>query len=219
MTDELDERLALASALRDLNHAFVGHHGDPIAMRDLAARVSTEVEALLAAPRRDRLALMRAAREAAVAAADGGEITFFGDRPQSGFEDRAVAGRANPTSIEFDVAYEDDEVIAAFTLRRAFEGAPGRAHGGMVAAAFDDITGWVIGQLREPAFTGELTVRFVAPVPVDTRLVVRTRLVERERRKLFITAEMTAGDQTVATCKAIYITVDPSVFAGAPDPR
>ena len=41
----------------------------------------------------------------------------------------------------------------------------------------------------------------------------------RDGRKLFITAEAKDGEQIVATCKATYITVDPSRFAGAPDPR
>ena len=104
-------------------------------------------------------------------------------------------------------------------LGRAFEGAPGRAHGGIVAAAFDDVTGFVIGQLREPAFTGELTVRYLAPVPVDEPLVMRARLDGRERRKLFISADAYHGDLLVATCHAIYIKVDATQFAGFPDPR
>ena len=81
------------------------------------------------------------------------------------------------------------------------------------------MTGFVIGKLQEPAFTGELTVRYVAPVPVEETLEIRARLDGRERRKLFISAEMHAGEVLVATCRAIYITVDPSRFAGAPDPR
>jgi hypothetical protein len=80
------------------------------------------------------------------------------------------------TSIELDVRYDDDEVVADVVLQRAFEGAPGRAHGGIVAAAFDDVTGFVIGMLQEPAFTGELTVRYLAPVPVDEHLEIRARL-------------------------------------------
>ena len=148
-----------------------------------------------------------------------------GNRPDAsvlggrGFEDRAVGGRSNPTSVELEVRYDNDDVVADVVLRRAFEGAPGRAHGGIVAAAFDDVTGFVIGQLQEPAFTGELTVRYLAPVPVDETLQIRARLDGRERRKLFISAELRAGDAVVATCRAIYITVDPSLFAGAPDPR
>ena len=137
----------------------------------------------------------------------------------AGFSDRAVGGTANPTSVELDVRFEGDEVVAQVLLRQAFEGAPGRAHGGIVAAAFDDVTGFVIGNIREPAFTGELTVRYVAPVPVNEPLEMRARLAGRERRKLFITAECHHGEQLVATCRATYITVDPSRFARAPDPR
>ena len=130
-----------------------------------------------------------------------------------------VGGNANPTSVELAVQFEGDEVIAHFVLRRAFEGAPGRAHGGIVAAAFDDVTGFVIGRLQEPAFTGELTVRYLAAVPVDQALEIRARLDGRERRKLFISAELYNGDDVVATCRATYITVELSRFAGAPDPR
>ena len=148
-----------------------------------------------------------------------GEQSFPTMTAGSGFADRAVGGAANPTSVDVDVRFEGEEVIARVVLRRAFEGAPGRAHGGIVAAVFDDVTGFVIGKLREPAFTGELTVRYVKPVPIETPLEMRARLVDRERRKLFITAECRDGDEIVATCKAIYITVDPSRFAGFPDPR
>jgi hypothetical protein len=53
--------------------------------------------------------------------------------------------------------------------------------------------------------------------PVQRRR--RARLDGRERRKLFISAEARAGDTVVAACHAIYITVDPTRFAGFPDPR
>ena len=92
----------------------------------------------------------------------------------SGFGDRAVAGNANPTSVDVDVEFEDVDVVGRFVLGRAFEGAPGRAHGGMVAAVFDDVTGYIIGRLREPAFTGELTVRYEKPVPIETPLEMRS---------------------------------------------
>ena len=154
-------------------------------MRALAAITDTAHELHAAGRRdaaRDRLALMRNRPDGSV----------LGGR---GFEDRAVGGTSNPTSIELEVRYDDDEVVADVVLRRAFEGAPGRAHGGIVAAAFDDVTGFVIGKLQEPAFTGELTVRYLAPVPVEETLEIRARLDGRERRKLFISAEMHAGEE------------------------
>jgi acyl-coenzyme A thioesterase PaaI-like protein len=203
-------RLEAAAALRDLIHTFAAHDGYDDEMHALAVAARVHANALGASAKRDRLALMRAR------VAEGG---FPAGPGESGFADRAVGGGANPTGVELDVRFEGDEVVADVVLRRAFEGAPGRAHGGIVAAAFDDVTGFVIGMLREPAFTGELTVRYVAPVPVDETLVMRARLDGRERRKLFISAEAHAGEQLVATCRAIYITVEPSKVAGAPDPR
>ena len=205
-----DARFAASNALRDLIHAFTAHDADDGAFHALAAIARKQTAELTEAPLRDRLALMRGAV---------GESGLPGLASNSGFEDRAVGGRSNPTGVELSVQYDGDEVVADVVLRKAFEGAPGRAHGGIVAAAFDDVTGFVIGMMHEPAFTGELTVRYVAPVPVDETLVMRARLDGRERRKLFISAEAHAGTTLVATCHAIYITVDPKRFAGAPDPR
>ena len=204
MTEE--QRFVVAAHLRALNHAFITREPDDDALTELADTSAALTRRLEQAGLRDRVALMRS-------------------RPvgqpfsELGFEDRAVGGLANPTSIEMTVRFDEDEVVAELVLRRAFEGAPGRAHGGIVAAAFDDVTGFVIGQLQEPAFTGELTVRYVAPVPVDTPLEIRARLDGRERRKLFISAEARADGEVVATCKAIYITVDPAHFASFGDPR
>jgi acyl-coenzyme A thioesterase PaaI-like protein len=202
-----ETRMAAAASLRALSHAFAAHDADDDALAAIADTAHELTRRIATTPLRDRLALMRSRPDTSV----------LGGR---GFEDRAVAGTSNPTSIELEVRYdENDEVVAKVLLRRAFEGAPGRAHGGIVAAAFDDVTGFVIGKLQEPAFTGELTVRYLAPVPVDETLEMRARLDGRERRKLFISGEARAGDTVVATCRAIYITVDPSLFAGSPDPR
>jgi acyl-coenzyme A thioesterase PaaI-like protein len=210
-TDEA--RAEAAAALRDLIHAFAAHDADDAELRAIASTAASATTQLERAPLRDRMALMRKA------VAAGTEPSFPAMTAGSGFSDRAVGGQTNPTSVDVETRFEGEEVVATVVLRAAFEGAPGRAHGGIVAAAFDDVTGFVIGMLREPAFTGELTVRYVKPVPVNTPLEMRARLRDRERRKLFIEAECHDGDELVATCKAIYITVDPTRFAGAPDPR
>jgi acyl-coenzyme A thioesterase PaaI-like protein len=199
-------RQAAAASLRALSHAFAAHELADDELSSLADTADELTRRADQSPRRDRLALMQNRPEGQ---ALGGE----------GFEDRAVGGSANPTSVEVMSVRLEGDVVAEVSLRRAFEGAPGRAHGGIVAAVFDDVTGFVIGKLQEPAFTGELTVRYVAPVPVDESLEIRARLDRRERRKLFISAEMRAGEKVVAICHAIYITVDASRFAGAPDPR
>jgi len=201
-----EAREGAAASLRALNHAFAAHDPADDALASIAETANELTLFVNEAPTRDRLALMR----------DSPEGSILGG---SGFEDRAVGGWSNPTGVELEVRFDKGEVIANVVLRRAFEGAPGRAHGGIVAAAFDDVTGCVIGRLQEPAFTGELTVRYLAAVPVDEPLEIRARLDGRERRKLFISAELGTSDAVVARCRAVYITVDLSRFAGAPDPR
>jgi acyl-coenzyme A thioesterase PaaI-like protein len=201
-----EAREAAAVSLRTLSHAFAAHDPDDDELAAIGEAAKEVTLSIRGAPRRDRLALMRNSPEGSIL---GG----------SGFEDRAVGGQSNPTGVDLKVRFDAGEVIADVVLRRAFEGAPGRAHGGIVAAAFDDVTGFVIGNLQQPAFTGELTVRYLAAVPVDEALEIRARLDGRERRKLFISAELRTSEAVVATCRAIYIAVDLSRFAGAPDPR
>ncbi|MFM8238581.1 MAG: PaaI family thioesterase [Actinomycetota bacterium] len=208
-------RLRAATALRALSHAFAASDSAADELELVADAAGSLAARLDAAPRRDRLGLMLAYHEAGGLPAH--ETPGLGGR--AGFDDRAVGGAANPTGVDTEVTFDGDEVVATVVLRAAFEGAPGRAHGGIVAAMFDDITGYVIGVHHTPAFTGELTVRFLAPVPVGVPLAVRARLESRERRKLFITAEARVDDEVIATCRAIYIAVDPGSFRGAPDPR
>jgi len=209
-----ESRVTAAHALRDIVHAFVRSQPAEDAYDEIRTAAEQLVATLDAAPRRDRMALMQSAREK-----HGG--TFPAGAGAGGFNDRAVAGLANPAAVDLSVRPgHGTEVVADVVFRRGFEGPPGRAHGGMIAAVFDDVTGFIIGRIGQPAFTGELTVRYVGPTPIETPLVMTAQLDGQERRKLFISGEVMTADGTVtATCKAIYITIDPSIFAASPDPR
>jgi acyl-coenzyme A thioesterase PaaI-like protein len=123
-------------------------------------------------------------------------------------DDRAVAGPANPTSVDFIARREGDEVVADACFGAAFEGAPGRVHGGMVAAVFDDLVGFILGMVGQPGFTGRLTVEYKAPVPTERPVEFRARLRERAERKLLVEAEVHLGNKLLATCEATMVLVD-----------
>ena len=103
------------------------------------------------------------------------------------------------------------------TLGAAHEGAPGRAHGGIVAGLFDDVFGFVLGVIQRPAFTGELKVRYERPTPLHRPLLCRGRLVSQQGRKLTIDGELIdpdgGADVVVARGVGLFITVDPELFA------
>jgi acyl-coenzyme A thioesterase PaaI-like protein len=125
-----------------------------------------------------------------------------------------VSGRSSPYSLDPDIRREGDEVIATVTLRAAHEGAPARSHGGIVAALFDDVFGFVLAIHQTPGFTGELGIRYEAGTPLHVPLTCRVRLAERQGRKLFMTGELTTDDGTVCVrATATFIAIDPARLA------
>jgi len=70
-----------------------------------------------------------------------------------------------------------DRVVSEHTVPASYHGPPGVAHGGIVATLFDEIScaaaacvvGWFV-------VTGELTVRYERPVPVETPLRWEARI-------------------------------------------
>ena len=107
------------------------------------------------------------------------------------------------------------EAVGQVTLGPAFEGAPGRAHGGIVAALIDETMGLVFSINSTLAFTGRLTVTYRAPTPLGVPLEVRARMAGQSGRKLTVTAELKAGEQLLAQGEGLFIAVDPKHFLGA----
>lgn len=196
-----EARLAAADALRRLGHAIVSHDaGD-----EFFSRVVGAIEGVLpqieASSQRRRLPehMKRGLFEGAPP--DGGRIDHF--------PDCVISGHANPLGVAIVVHRQGDEAVARVTLGPAFEGAPGRAHGGVVAGIFDDVLGNVLTIIEQPAFTAELTIRYLAPTPLGVELEYRGRLVRRDGRKLWIDGECVAPDGTrVAEAAGLFIAID-----------
>jgi len=129
--------------------------------------------------RRDRAALLAAHFDEVFGEVDGGG---FLPTPANPMTDRAVGGTTNPISAGFELEIVGEEAVVRTTLGTAYEGAPGRSHGGMVAALFDNFTAFVLPMAKTAAYTGELTVRYHRPVPIETPLEFRSRIVRADSR-------------------------------------
>ena len=209
MTD--DDAIVLARAragraIRDLGHAFIGRH----ATIDQIDRLSEVLEGISAelwpAPTRSRDDHEFGNRQ---------ETELPQGRFENTFDDRPVSGRSSPWGLDLDLHRHSDEIEALVTLRAAHEGAPNRAHGGVVAALFDDVFGYVLGVINQAAFTGDLYIRYAAPTPLFRELACRVRLDRREGRKLLLSGELTDVEtETVCvTATATFISVDAESFA------
>jgi acyl-coenzyme A thioesterase PaaI-like protein len=224
-------RLAAARALRTLNHTLVAHHLDDAFLAEVTAQAEHFIEQAAHAPPRTHAFFAHgadffAARPSGDADAEaGGEAggDAGGDAGGGGggklpspnvFPDNIVSGPANPMGLDARLVMDGQEAVMTVTLGAACEGAPGRAHGGVVAALLDDTLGMVLSIHRTPAFTGRLALTYRAPTPLGVPLTGRARLTERRARTLTITGELRHGDLLLAEAEGTFIAVDPSHFLG-----
>ncbi len=131
-----------------------------------------------------------------------------GDGPQGHADYSPVIGRANPLSPPLALRVEEDVVIGTVTFGHAYEGPPGHVHGGVVAAAFDELLGATQALSGSPGMTGSLTVDYRAPTPLHTELRLEGTLDRVEGRKIFTTARMYNGEQLCAEASGLFISID-----------
>ena len=206
--DIADARARAAKALREVGHAFVGHHVPIDQVEQLTADLTAWLDRIDRTKVRDRV-IERPTGDWGPPPARGVEMCSFDERP--------VSGRSSPHGLDLRVLRDGDEVVAHVTLGAAHEGAPKRGHGGIVSALFDDVFGFVLTISRQPAFTGQLTVRYEQGVPIHEPLECRVRMTGTEGRKIHMSGELTgsdgAGGRTVHTrATAIFIAIDAEVF-------
>jgi acyl-coenzyme A thioesterase PaaI-like protein len=107
-------------------------------------------------------------------------------------------------------------ILATFDVTEAHQGAPGLAHGGLLACAFDEALGSTVGNLlRRPAVTGKLETDFLKPVPVGSTLHIRSTLDGVAGRKVYVSASgrLDAPDGPVAVrSRGLFVLVDFSHF-------
>lgn len=114
-------------------------------------------------------------------------------------------------------AGEGVSVTAAFTVRTGHQGAPGLAHGGVLAAALDETLGSLNWLQRTIAVTGRLETDFVRPVPVGAELHLEARVTAVHGRKIYCSAtgRIGAPDGVVAVrAQALFIEVRVDHFIG-----
>jgi acyl-coenzyme A thioesterase PaaI-like protein len=206
-----EARVEAAEALRRLGNALVGHHVEDDYLLEMAKMADAMLTEVISGERRVRPVDDMKRYVWGIAPGEGRRVDHF--------PDCVVSGAANPMGLGMSIWRDGDEAVARVRLGHAFEGAPGRAHGGVVAAIFDDVMGIVLTINTTPAFTARLTVSYLAPVPVGVELEFRARQTWREGRKLFMAAEATHEGTVIAEAEGLFIALPPERFGLPPAPE
>ena len=206
MTNE-ERRIRAAKLLRELGHDFVARAFDDEQLDEMTSQLATVLDvAKRGEPRVRTFSSDRSSFASMIPEGRSGEKHQL-------FLDSIVSGGANPMGLNASVWREGDVAVMEVALGRAFEGAPGRAHGGVIAALLDETMG-VVHVLNEAlAYTAQLDITYIAPTPIGETITARAWLARREGRKLYIDASLHSGDVKLASATALFIAIDPATFA------
>lgn len=109
-------------------------------------------------------------------------------------------------------------VTGQFTVTEDHQGAPGLAHGGLLASAFDEVLGSLTWLLGTPAVTGRLETDFRRPVPVGSVLFIDAHVLGVAGRKIYTRADgrLDRPDGPLAlTAGAVFVAVPIEHFRSA----
>lgn len=102
----------------------------------------------------------------------------------------ACCGPDNPCRLNLVIrAGEGIDVCGTVTIAERQQGAPGRAHGGILAMIMDEVLGSVNQMVRRRSVTAHLETDFIKMVPVGSVLHLTARADRIEGRKLFTSGE------------------------------
>jgi len=200
-------RIAAASLMREVGHEFVGHALSDEQLDELSQKLQLLLASVRDAPPRVRELSRDRLEEFTLTIPTFEEI---GERQL--FSDSIVAGAANPMGLAAVLWRDGDVACMQVTLGKAFEGAPGRAHGGVIAALLDEVMGLMNVIHGAMAFTAQLDITYLAPTPVGEPLIARAWLARHDNRKQFVEATLHADDLMVASAKALFISIDRATF-------
>lgn len=119
-------------------------------------------------------------------------------------------GDSHPVAPPVRLEASENPARARVTLDARHEGAPGRVHGGWISALFDQIVA-VAGSraVAQPALTGTLTIRFLAPTPIGTELIVEATATPRGKRTVHASATLRANGAVTAEAEAVLVVPRP----------
>lgn len=132
--------------------------------------------------------------------------------PDAVFHHCFGCGPAHATGLRVRWFATDGGVVSPILIDRAYEGPPGTAHGGIVAAYLDEVmAGAVMRASGRLGVTGELTIRYVKPVPTGTPILGRGRVVADHGRYVDVEARLEdfRTDRLLATSRGRFFYLAP----------
>lgn len=108
----------------------------------------------------------------------------------------------------------DGTLVCNLRFPERFQGGPGVAHGGAIAAVLDDVLGTVGLALGQPAVTGRITVTYRRPVVLGQDVEVRAWKASESGRKIVVKGELRDSlGRVLAEGEALMVVIQAGHFS------
>ncbi len=116
-----------------------------------------------------------------------------------------LVGPLNPLAPPIRLYAVEGVVHGVAVWGAPYCGPPNHVHGGIIAAAFDELLGAVNVINGSGAMTGTLTIRYRNPIPLNQEIRMEGHCSGSEGRKVFSSGKMWLGDSLLAEAEGIFI--------------
>ncbi|KAM6037935.1 acyl-coenzyme A thioesterase THEM4-like [Theristicus caerulescens] len=125
---------------------------------------------------------------------------------------RAIGGDGDGFEYAMFLNAAERRLICLFQPGPYLEGHPGLTHGGAIAAIIDGTLGTCALAVAGKVMTANLSIDYLAPVPLGAVLLVEGRAERLEGRKVFLSGHVRSadGDTLHARATGLFIRLDPT---------
>jgi acyl-coenzyme A thioesterase PaaI-like protein len=119
-----------------------------------------------------------------------------------------VLGRLNPIAPPIVFTWEDSRSVGRVTFTRPYEGPPGCVHGGMIAAAFDQVMSVANIMAGAAGPTAQLTVRYRKPTPLGVPVRFEGWQTRVAGRRIYAEGRLLVGDTVTVEAEGVFVQLD-----------
>ncbi|MBN1149754.1 PaaI family thioesterase [candidate division WOR-3 bacterium] len=117
-----------------------------------------------------------------------------------------LCGEENPSSMRLRFhGKAEGSVWADFDCGKKFQGYEGYLHGGIICSLLDCAMAHCLFSLNISAFTAELNVRFLKPVPVGSKIFIKATLKNQFHNVYFLNSSISLGDDVFARAEGKFM--------------
>lgn len=120
------------------------------------------------------------------------------------FERSPVSGRMNAVAPPVAISIDDNGTTGLVTYTEQYEGPAGGVHGGVIAAAFDELLGVAQMATDRPGYTASLEIRYRSITPLHVPITYEAWIVDQDGPRLVMGGRSTADGRLCAEATGVF---------------